>query len=309
MKSIVCIGELLIDFIGSSAGKKIANQTSFMMKPGGAPGNVACTIGALGGDCSLLSSVGNDGFGEFLRNTVESYCVDTTLMQRSHKATTLAFVSVEDNGDRDFNFIRGADADLELNEKDLGTYDIFHFGAATAFLEGALNKTYHQVLDMAERQSKFIVFDPNYRSAFWTENQNKFVKVIEPFMKSAHLIKLSDEEALIVTGENTLERAIESLKQKYKGLFAITLGGEGARLFNRTYDLHVPTKKVAVVDTTGAGDAFIGSMIYELSKLESIFEMIHNPDKIREIAIKANEIAADVCTAYGALTALKKKSN
>lgn len=309
MTSVLCTGELLIDFIGENAHEKMAAQTSFLMKAGGAPANVACVISALGGDCSFFGAVGRDGFGDFLVSTLDAFRVNMVNLKRSAKATTLAFVSVDANGDRDFVFVRGADADLELSDLDETFYKecgILHFGAATSFLEGDLQKTYKDLLYRAKTDQKCIVFDPNYRSAFWAHDQEGFKTAVQSFLSVADLIKLSDEEALIVTGETALENAIERLKNDYDGVVAITLGAAGVRVFCKTYDFIASAPVVSVKDTTGAGDAFIGALIFALSETEDPKKSLRDEESMKIFAKGANSIAAQVCTEYGALTALQK---
>lgn len=308
MTSVLCTGELLIDFIGENAHEKMSGQSSFLMKAGGAPANVAAVISALGGECSFFGAVGEDGFGDFLKQTLEAFRVNTLNLKRSKKATTLAFVSVDAKGDRDFVFVRGADADLRLSDLDEDYYEncgLLHFGAATSFLEGDLKKTYNELLMRAKRDHKCVVFDPNYRSAFWAHDLEGFKAEVLPFLRVADLVKLSDEEALIVTGEYELNTAVDALKEQFDAVFAITLGAAGVRLFCKTYDVIVSAPEVVVKDTTGAGDAFIGALIFELSRTENPKESLYDLEVMKHFAKGANAIAAQVCTEYGALTALQ----
>ncbi len=309
MKSILCIGELLIDFIGAETGKTISKQNSFMMKAGGAPGNVACTIGALGGKCYLSGAVGKDGFGDFLIETLKNFNVGTDTIKRSVEHTTLAFVSVDQFGERDFVFNRGADADLDRSDIDkriMEECQIIHFGAATGFLEGELRKTYIKILSESYGSDYFISFDPNYRSAFWAENMEEFIESAKLFIEKSDLVKLSEEEALMISETENISEASTFFKERYAAVFAITLGSSGVRVFNRTWDEIIPAPVVNVVDTTGAGDAFIGALIYEISKAESPKKAIQEKNLMMEYAEKSNRVASIVCTEYGALTALDK---
>ncbi len=309
MKSILCIGELLIDFIGAESGKSISKQTSFMMKAGGAPGNVASTIGALGGECYFTGAVGEDGFGDYLIETLKAFNVKTETIKRSKKHTTLAFVSVDQNGERDFVFNRGADAELQLSDidkKTLADCPMIHFGAATGFLEGNLKETYYNVLSESYKSNHFISFDPNYRTAFWEKDVGCFIERVTPFIEKSDLVKLSEEEALMISQTHSLEEATQFFKENFHSVFAITLGSEGVSVFNKSWDIKIPAPKVNVVDTTGAGDAFIGALIYEISKSTNPKEAILNEIKMMEYAEKSNRIASIICTEYGALTALDK---
>jgi fructokinase len=309
MKSILCIGELLIDFIGAKSGKPISKQSSFMMKAGGAPGNVACTIGALDGICHFSGAVGKDGFGDFLVETLNRFNVGTETIKRSAEHTTLAFVSVDQDGERDFVFNRGADADFSRSDivrKTLEECQIIHFGAATGFLEGEFKKTYIKILSESFGSDHFISFDPNYRSAFWATDIKGFIESATLFIEKSDLVKLSEEEALMISETDNLFDASRYFKEHHSAVFAITLGSEGVRVFNRSWDVSVPAPKVKVVDTTGAGDAFIGALLYEISKSEFPDQAVQDKNRMMSYAEKANRIASIVCTEYGALTALEK---
>lgn len=308
MNKVLCVGELLIDFIGSENEVNLSHQHSFLMKAGGAPANVACVIGALGGESLFFGAVGKDGFGDFLKATLVQFKVNTLNLIRSDKPTTLAFVSVEKSGARDFVFVRGADAVLDLSDLEVKSYratKIIHFGAATGFLDGHLGRTYHQLLINALADDKCVTFDPNYRSAFWGNDKKGFVQRVMPFIEKAHLIKMSDEEALIISGLNDLDMAKVFFKSRFEGTFAITLGEKGVDLFNKDWSIHVPAIEVDVKDTTGAGDAFIGALLYSLSYSQSPMETLKDQSIMSGFARIANDVAASVCTEFGALSALE----
>src|SRR6186997_873856 len=168
MKKILCIGEALIDMICIDKGKPLSDGENFLRKPGGAPTNVAAAIAALGGDVELASKVGKDPFGQHLVDVMDSFGVSTKwMLQDENYFTTFAFVSLMENGERDFYFNRGADGELtrdEVDAIDLKEFSIIHFGSATAFLPGPLQIAYSSLLQKALVQDIFISFDPNYRS-------------------------------------------------------------------------------------------------------------------------------------------------
>jgi fructokinase len=176
---IVCIGEALIDMICVDKGKTLAESTNFIIKPGGAPTNVAAAIAALGGEVELAAKVGNDAFGKKLIATMEEFGVGTRWMLSSDEHfTTLAFVSLMENGERDFVFNRGADGELTREEVagiDLEQVSIIHFGSATAFLPGPLQAAYQSLLHKALDKGIFISFDPNYRHLLFKDNQQSFI--------------------------------------------------------------------------------------------------------------------------------------
>ncbi|MBV1756721.1 MAG: carbohydrate kinase [Dethiosulfatibacter sp.] len=310
MSSVICIGEMLVDFIGSEKDKNLAGQDSFIMKPGGAPANVACVIGALGGSSYFYGSVGKDGFGDFLEKTLKEYSVQTQWLERSNMPTTLAFVSVDSDGERDFIFYRGADAYVSMTDiedfKD-ANIRLIHFGAATGFLEGNLRITYNKLLNRAKKEGYFISFDPNYRDAFWSEKSDVFRDYCNEFLQLADLVKLSEEEAFLISETNSEKEMISYFRGNYKGTFAVTLGSRGALVFNDDWEMTIPAPKVSVVDTTGAGDAFVGALLFELSKKEKPQNSVRSQTDMKQYVESANKVASDICTELGALSALKIK--
>jgi fructokinase len=310
MQKILCIGEALVDFIGMNTDCRLSEQKSFLMTPGGAPFNVSCVAGSLGGEVYFLGAVGKDEFGNFLELAMKKYGVHTEWLFRSTKATTVAYVSVTSEGERDFIFYRAADADLKLPKsktfKQSG-FKIYHFGSATAFLKGPLGKAYHDLLMHTNSENDFVSFDPNYRTSFWQKEQEQFIRNGELFMKSADLIKLSEEEANLFSKENKLTSIKDYFTSQYNGTFTITLGSKGVYLFNRDWEKIVKAPQVKVKDTTGAGDAFVGALLYELSKNNFPKKAVKSQTVMEEYVTRANQVAANICTEFGALTALAPK--
>ncbi len=167
MRKILCIGEALIDMICTDKGKPLTEGDHFLKKAGGAPANVAAAIAALGGEADLVAKVGIDPFGQHLADMLDDMGVGTQFVFRDKENfTTIAFVSLMENGERDFYFNRGADGQLsvsDLSNIDLSAYSLLHFGSATAFLNGPLQQSYIHLLSEARKQGHFISFDPNYR--------------------------------------------------------------------------------------------------------------------------------------------------
>ncbi|MGL5945167.1 MAG: PfkB family carbohydrate kinase, partial [Sediminibacterium sp.] len=171
---ILCIGEALIDMICTDKGKSLSAGNNFLKKPGGAPTNVAAAIAALGGEVELAAKVGNDPFGKQLIEVMESFGVGTKVMLTDdNHFTTFAYVSLMENGERDFVFNRGADGQLsveDINAIDLTGIGIIHFGSATGFLPGPLQAAYLHLLQKAIDKNIFISFDPNYRHLLFQHN-------------------------------------------------------------------------------------------------------------------------------------------
>jgi fructokinase len=294
---------MLIDFIEDKASE----EKRFTLNPGGAPANVAQVIGALGGIAFILGSVGKDAFGEEIEKTLIKNKVFTEYLVKVETPTTISFVTIDDSGERDFIFYRGADRDLSLSQlgiNELKKFDIVHFGSATAFLDGELNNSYQKLLELSFEENRFISFDPNYRSFFWGKDKDKFRKYAISFVEKSDLVKLNEEELLIITQSESISDAMNFLKDKYDATFAITLGKNGSILFNKDYKIDIEAEKVKAIDTTGAGDAYIGSFLYKISQFEDKKMLLNDKEEIRRIAYFSNNIAGKICTKYGALTAL-----
>lgn len=302
--SIVCIGELLIDFISQNIGNNLQTSDLFLKKSGGAPANVAAVISRLGGKGLFCGKVGKDAFGDFLENSLLSHKVDCSLLVKDSSAsTTLAFVSLQADGERDFSFVRGADKNLEINDIDFSKLEdanIFHFGSATGFLDGSLKETYYNLLHYAVEKNKIVSFDPNYRDAFWKNDKENFIKNSMFFIKHAHILKISEEELFLLTEIKDINTAVNFLHKCGAKIIAVTLGKNGTFISNGTSMEIIPSIKITSIDSTGAGDAFIGAFLYHL---EGTLDL-SNFDLIKDYVAKANIIAAKVCTKMGAMEAL-----
>lgn len=310
---ILCIGEALIDMICTDKGKSLAEGQNFLKKTGGAPTNVAAAIAALGGQVALAAKVGKDPFGKQLIETMQEFGVSTSFMfQDDIHFTTFAFVSLMENGERDFVFNRGADGKLNLNEIeqiDLTAFSIVHFGSATCFLEGDLKIAYKDLLNKALQKNIFISFDPNYRHLLFKNNTATFIEQSWNFLNVCHFFKVSDEEAMLLTQTNSLEEAVKIFQQKTSAVFAITLGKEGTLLglSGRTYT--IPSIPIQPVDTTGAGDAFVGAVLYQLSDKSLAQVKAMTVEDWQKIITNANKAGARTCEYLGAMEAFRYLSS
>jgi fructokinase len=309
-KKILCIGEALIDMICSDRGKSLAEGQHFLKKPGGAPTNVAAAIAALGGSVELLAKVGADPFGRQLVGVMEAFGVSTrSMVVDDAHFTTFAFVSLMEDGERDFVFNRGADGELTVQEVeavDLSAVGIVHFGSATGFLPGPLQAAYYGLLQKSLRQDILISFDPNYRQLLFRDDHQSFVDHSWNFLDCCHFFKVSDEEALLITGCATLKDATALLREKTKAVFAITLGKDGTLLRVGDQTSTVPSIPVKPVDTTGAGDAFVGAVLYQLSEgLPASSDLA----RWERIVANANKAGARTCEYMGAMEAFRHLSS
>ena len=313
MSGIVCIGELLIDFVSQNTGNSIADTNTFIKKAGGAPANVAACISKLGGKSLFIGKVGKDPFGDFLSNTLKSCRVNIDgLIQDSYQATTLAFVSLMKNGERDFIFSRGADETLKWDEIDLNTLltnPVFHFGSATALLGGDLFVTYSKLFTLAKEYNKIISFDPNFRSDLWKNNISSFIKRSESFIQYSDFVKVSEEELFILTKESSIEKGCEKMHNLGTPIVFVTLGSKGTFLSTPNKNKMVPSIEVTAIDSTGAGDAFIGAILYQLAESKDLQSLLKSFHDLENLVSFANKIGALTCTKFGAIEALPEKDD
>jgi fructokinase len=309
MGKILCVGEALIDMICSDKGRPLSQGEHFLKKAGGAPANVAAAISALGGAVDMAAKVGTDPFGQHLIEMLEEMKVGTQFVFRDkNHFTTFAFVSLMENGERDFYFNRGADAQLSIVDLagiDLSAYSIVHFGSATAFLPGDLQKAYFHLLDEAKRQDHFISFDPNYRELLFGQDRPSFITQSWHFLKHCHFFKVSDEEAMLLTGSESVAAAAAIFQKETTAVFAITLGAKGTLLGFGGRTTLINSIPIEPVDTTGAGDAFVGALLYQLQ--QGGFKETAKLDETdwMRMMTNANKAGARTCMYMGAMEAFR----
>ncbi len=310
---ILCVGEALIDMICTDKGMTLSEGDHFLKKAGGAPTNVAAAIAALGGEAELAAKVGADPFGNHLIEVMQDFKVNTRwVLQDPNYFTTFAFVSLMVNGERDFYFNRGADGQLnreEVDQIDLDEFAIIHFGSATGFLPGPLQAAYQLLLQKALTKKIFISFDPNYRHLLFRHDTQRFIDQSWNFLTHCHFFKLSDEEAMLLTGRSTVTDAAADLLEKTNSVFAITLGKEGTLLGIHQSTLLIPSIPVKPVDTTGAGDAFVGAVLYQLSQHSYEEIQLLTTEQWKKIITNGNKAGARTCEYLGAMEAFKHLSN
>ncbi len=310
---ILCIGEALIDMICTDTGLPLTKGEHFLKKTGGAPTNVAAAIAALGGQVELAAKVGADPFGQQLVDVMKGFGVSTTWMvQDKNFFTTFAFVSLMHDGERDFVFNRGADGELSESDMDginLDEFSIIHFGSATAFLPGPLQHAYKSLLQKALDKNIFISFDPNYRHLLFKNNTETFIEQSWFFLQHCHFFKVSDEEAMLLTGSSSVKDAAGILAEKTGSIFAITLGKDGTLLSHQKNMETIPSIAVNPVDTTGAGDAFVGAVLYQLSSLSLSSIHLLSIEEWKKIIANGNKAGARTCEYMGAMEAFRHLNN
>ena len=270
MKKVVAIGELLIDFVPQQKGCALDEVTHFERVAGGAPANVAAAVARLGGNAAMISQVGEDAFGTHILKVLRANGVDTSYVFRTGRANTgLAFVSLDATGNREFSFFRNPSADLFLEEGQI-VPDMFTECAALHFcsvdlVDWPVRAAHRRAVALAKQAGALISFDPNVRLPLWSSPADCQAAIRE-FLPSADLVKLSDDEVEFVTGCTDERAAAEKLFGMGCRLLIVTRGAAGSAAYTPHAEGFAETIRVPVTDTTGAGDSFIGSFLYQLTR-------------------------------------------
>ena len=297
MVDVVALGELLIDFTCISADGE--GYPTMAAHPGGAPANFLAALAKFGAKTALLGKVGSDAFGKLLLGTLRNAGIETDGMVVSDDVfTTLAFVTLDESGDREFSFARKPGADMqmrfeELNLKLIDEAKVFHFGTLSLTDEPARSATY-QAVEYAKKEGKLITYDPNLRKPLW-----KDLEVCKQQMLwglgQADVVKISDEEVQFLFGMGVQEGAEHILRNYGVKLVFVTCGAEGCYFKNAVACGMVPSlKDIKVADTTGAGDIFGGSAVWKLLQYGKAPETL-NEEELRDVVSFA-------CTAAGLST-------
>ncbi len=295
MVDLVAIGELLIDFTYHGISEN--GTRLFEQNPGGAPANVVCSASNLGLSTAFIGKVGRDMHGDYLRRVLEDKGVNTYgLISTDDVFTTLAFVELSESGERRFSFARKPGADTCLLESEV-KYElaedcrIFHFGSLSLTNEPSRSATIKAV-KAAKKAGAIISYDPNYRAPLW-KSENEAAEIMQSVLHFADVVKISEEEIGLVTGETSPGAAAESLFQKGISCAIVTLGSKGAYTAVKNASLTVPVLNpyVHVVDTTGAGDAFLGGFLYKLVR-SGMNPIELSETQIRDFTEFANGVAS-----------------
>lgn len=290
---ILSIGEILADMVGEKA------QSGMLFKSfcGGAPFNVAVGAKNAGAKVGFVGRVGDDPVGRFLISESKKANLEYLDIQIDDiRNTTLAFVTLTD-GERDFAFYRHdtADFNTDINQIDFDKYqdlNIIHLGSLMLSEENG--KTFaKQIVKKAKELNKTLSFDVNFRMDIYKDLQDA-ITAYKPFVESADIVKFSDDEIKDFTGIDDVDKAVKTLLKPNK-LIVVTLGSKGSAYYYN--DLHgvVATVKVKPVDTTGAGDAFFGTLLAHIEGKQLTKE------NIESAMVKANKAGADATQFLGAI--------
>lgn len=271
------IGEMVIDFIPGT------EPASYIRNAGGAPANVACAVARNGLEAGMLCSLGDDDFGHFLADTLTEYHVKNLKEDFCSEAiTTMAFVTLAEDGDRSFTFARKPGADMFLKEEDVKEKDIeasviIHAGSCSLSASPEAEATV-KAMRLGHEKNKLVSFDVNYRNLMWNDDVDACAKKVFDCLPFIDILKISEEEVDMMGGEAGLP---ELMKKYDLTLIVLTLGADGARCFFDGKVFEVPGRKAVCVDATGAGDAFWGGFLSSLR-----IQGVEKPEQITEEIIR-----------------------
>ena len=266
--TLYAIGEALIDMIPSKSGCAFADVPAFAPRVGGAPANVCGAFTKLGGASALLTQLGDDPFGHKIADELAACGIDTSHIAFTDKANTaLAFVSLAADGNRTFSFYRKPSADLlyapgQVDTRLFAGAFALHF-CSVALVESPMREAHKAAIAAARDAGAIVSFDPNLRFPLWPDRDALRRTVLE-FLPLADVVKISDEELEFLTGTADIDAALPQLFTGHVQLVLYTCGSGGAHAYTRSAHGFAPCRPVRAVDTTGAGDGFIGSFLWQL---------------------------------------------
>ncbi|MGH3148689.1 MAG: carbohydrate kinase family protein [Rubrobacter sp.] len=303
MGKIVALGEVVSDIYRGEELSEV--ELGFVARPGGAPANVAVAASRLGSEAAFVGSVGEDLFGDFILRALESEGVDTSGVGRQSQPTrtSLAFVEIGEDGDREFTFYRSSPAADELLAPEDVTQDLVsgasfvNFGSIPLIREPVRSAT-RRIADLAHELDVPVAFDVNFREHLW-ESAQAAREAVDPLLDLSTIVKLGDDELAPLLGTEDAEEAASVLLDRGVSLVLISKGPEGAYYASKDFSGEVPSFDIdGVVDATGAGDAFLAATLVHLSG-EPLDE-----ERVREAAMRGCAAGALACTDYGAMRAL-----
>ena len=314
MPDVICLGEALVDFVSTAPVASVADAPAFVPAAGGAPANAAVALARLGVRTGFVGKVGDDPFGRHLGRTLAASGVDTTRLRLDPSArTALAFVALDEAGHPDFVFFRHPSADMLLRREDL---DAEYLAGARALHTGSIiltaepsRSTTVEAMRLARSAGRLVCLDPNVRLSLWG-SEEELRRVVLPLLGLADVVKLSEEDLTALVGTGDPARGSAEVLGRGPRLVVVTRGKEGCFCRSARGTLAVPGFGVPVVDTTGAGDAFVGGLLAGLLALGGAPEALPalgEGDLLAALRL-ANAVGALTTTARGAIPALPDRT-
>lgn len=313
MGKVICFGEALIDFLQFNtqlSGPLSLNN--YCQYPGGAPANASVAVAKLGGDALFLGQVGDDAFGHFLEHALSTYQVDTQyLLKHPTAKTALAFVMLDEDGERSFSFYRDESADVLFTPSQIpvdifNTQDFIHFCSNTLTTTDIATTT-KAVIELAKKNKSVVSFDVNLRHNLWSTGEADIV-LVNTFVNQADVLKFSKSELTYLAGGNE-KSYIDKLLKTNCQLLVVTNDGEGIEYYSQFHQGKVFPPKVDVVDTTAGGDAFSGGLLFQLSQATNWQHILKDDKQLHELVTFAVACGAYTVARAGAFPALPNSSD
>lgn len=322
MANVLCLGEILVDWVCTTKGAALAKAELFTKAPGGAPANTAVSLARQGIKTAFLGRLARDHFGAWLRDVLIENGIDISGMVEDPDAQTrMAYVVTDSHGDRILaGFTKIAAADTRLKPSDLNSNmfskaSILHFGSISLIDYPAAAAT-RKAIKLARDHNMLVSYDPNIRIGLWENPEACRTKVLNT-VGWADIVKINEDELKFLTGSNSLKNAKVFYQQNKLALLLITLGHRGALIVNSSGTRMVSGFKIRLKDPTGAGDGFnagiIAGLVKRITNTEKQFGKVINRrrmiesltlDELATIVKRANAIGALTCTKVGAIPAL-----
>ncbi len=307
---VIALGELLIDF--TPRGKSQSGNNIFEANPGGAPCNVLAQCARLEKKTCFIGKVGADTFGDFLEATLKNANIGTSgLVKTQNCFTTLAFVTLSEDGQREFSFARNNSADTQLSENEVSeelikSSKILHIGTLSLTHESARNATI-KALEIAKKNSVLVSVDPNLRLALW-ESEEQAKKQMDFALSYADIIKISNYEVEFLCGTSDIQKGALELYEKYNPkIMFVTCGKDGAFCVKDGNVVNHGGYAANTVDTTGAGDSFCGAALSKLLDMGLDFNKM-GQNECCDVVKYANAAASVSTTRYGAICVMPEES-
>ncbi len=311
MKPVICFGEALIDFLNTGKQQDgCLSLNNYRQYPGGAPANAAVAVAKLGGKAFFSGQVGNDVFGDFIASSLQAYNVDTQFLSKHATASTaLAFVTLDQYGERAFLFYRQKTADIlfkseQVKDEWFSEQAIFHFCSNTLTEHDIAQCTEHAV-NKAQKANAIVSFDVNLRHNLWPEGKVN-TDTVNKLIRSAQVIKFSLDEFNYLACGNTDNYLTFCFNGNCK-LLIITDGAKPIMYHTQNNAHCVQPPAITAIDTTAGGDGFIGGFLYALSLLEHLNELLEDDNllsKVIEFSAQCGAIAVSKSGAFPALATL-----
>lgn len=315
MSDVICLGELIVDFVSATQDASISEAKSFVPAAGGAPANVAVGVVRQGYSAAYIGKVGNDAFGQFMYDTMVSQGVDASgIAFDNYARTTLNFNARRADGVRECLFYRNPGADMMLKPDDIDESlfkgaSVFHFGSISLSSPDYRDATL-KALDYAEKYGLLRSYDPNLRLGLWTYDEDEIRNTVCSVFNRVDFVKISDDESEFILGTSVPEEIAQKLVSYGVKLVAVTLGSKGCYYSDGHTDGYFPAfnDNIMMVDTTGAGDSFTASMICHLADRKMNNLSLAADHEYAARCEYANRAGALATTKIGAIPSLPTKA-